>query len=288
MKELDTPVVMVKANVLALPCHQSYFCLAWCYFHHVIIVIYVNHVSFVKHDHFIAQFVSVEHANIMKFQSQRSFVLSLFSLFETGFDFSSMTWREIQSRSGRPPSERHSHSAVVWGNSMFIFGGYDGSYKSDLHEFDFSLSKWSIVPAAGRRPRARYRATAVVHKHLMIVHGGHDGTRHLNDTHVFDFDAHSWSALLTEGTPPIPRDSHVSVCWNGAVFIFGGSSGSAMNDLHELQLPSNPNAAARWRQVKSSSTDQPGHRFCHVAAVHQDQLYVFGGYDGTFRCLQIV
>jgi hypothetical protein len=48
-------------------------------------------------------------------------------------------------------------------------------HRSDLHEFDFTLSQWSAVPAAGRRPRSRYRATAVAHKNMMILYGGHDG-----------------------------------------------------------------------------------------------------------------
>lgn len=39
------------------------------------------------------------------------------------FDFSSMTWREIIALQGRPPSPRHSHAAVVHGNSMYVFGG---------------------------------------------------------------------------------------------------------------------------------------------------------------------
>ena len=38
------------------------------------------------------------------------------------FDFSSMTWREIVPLHGRPPSPRHSHAAVVYGGSMFVFG----------------------------------------------------------------------------------------------------------------------------------------------------------------------
>ena len=46
-----------------------------------------------------------------------------------GFDFSSMQWREVEILGGRPPSPRHSHAAVVYGQSLFIFGGYDGSYK---------------------------------------------------------------------------------------------------------------------------------------------------------------
>lgn len=163
-----------------------------------------------------------------------------------GFDFSSMTWREVQVLAGRPPSPRHSHAAVVYRQSVYIFGGYDGSYKSDLHEFDFNLSQWNAVPAAGRRPRARYRATAVVHKNMMILFGGHDGTRHLCDANVFDFDTRTWSALTTEGPSPTPRDSHVSVVHSNSMYIFGGSSGSAMNDLHELQLPPHPVAPAKW------------------------------------------
>jgi Kelch motif/Galactose oxidase, central domain len=127
------------------------------------------------------------------------------------FDFSTMMWREIRALEGRAPSPRHSHSAVVYGSSLFIFGGYDGSYKNDLHECDLLSSRWGVVPAAGRRPRARYRATLCVHRSSMVLFGGHDGTRHLQDVHVFDLETRIWSNLVCEGVPPTPRDSHVSV-----------------------------------------------------------------------------
>jgi leucine-zipper-like transcriptional regulator 1 len=209
------------------------------------------------------------------------------------FDLSSMTWREINGANptaGRAPSARHSHSAVVHGHSLYIAFGYDGSYKNDVHEFDFAQSRWSAVPAAGRRPRPRYRATAVVHKNYMIVYGGHDGVRHLSDTHVLDLETKTWAPLATEGTPPVPRDSHLSVMYQDSMFVFAGSSGSAMKDLHELQLlpPTSPHASepapARWRAVNASSRGlQPRHRFCHVGVVYSNSLYVFGGYDGGDR-----
>ncbi len=119
-------------------------------------------------------------------------------------------------------------------------------HRSDLHEFDFTLSQWSAVPAAGRRPRSRYRATAVTHKNMMILYGGHDGTRHLSDTHVFDFDTRTWSTLITGGAAPIPRDSHISLMHSNSMYVFGGSSGNAMNDLHELQLPPSLSSCAKW------------------------------------------
>lgn len=117
----------------------------------------------------------------------------------------------------------------------------------------------------------------------ILLFGGHDGTRHLSDTHVFDIEARIWSSLVTDGTPPIPRDSHISCVWNHSMYIFGGSSGAAMSDLHELQLSLNSSSASKWRELKSTSPDMPGPRFCHVAVSYQDSMYIFGGYDGSER-----
>ena len=66
------------------------------------------------------------------------------------FDFSSMTWREVVVLGGRPPSPRHSHAGVVYQQKFYCFSGYDGSYKNDLNEFDFTLSQWNNVPSSGR------------------------------------------------------------------------------------------------------------------------------------------
>lgn len=137
--------------------------------------------------------------------------------------------------------------------------------------------------AAGRRPRARYRATLSTVRNLLVLFGGHEGTRHMNDTHVFDVETRIWSALVTEGTPPTPRDSHASLVHGSSMFVFGGSTGAAMNDLHELQLPASPTSPAKWRPVKTSGSFQPGHRFCHIGVVHQDAMYFFGGYSGSER-----
>ena len=55
------------------------------------------------------------------------------------FDLSSMCWREVVVLDGRPPSPRHSHSAVVHGHSLYVYGGYDGSYSM----FHFTLVLYS-------------------------------------------------------------------------------------------------------------------------------------------------
>ena len=48
------------------------------------------------------------------------------------FDFSSMCWQQVVAR-GDPPSARHSHSAVTHNHSLYLYGGYDGSYSKSLH-----------------------------------------------------------------------------------------------------------------------------------------------------------
>lgn len=205
-----------------------------------------------------------------------------------------------------PPSPRHSHAAVVYKNFMYIFGGYDGSYRSDFHEFDLDQLIWRPVVSVGggRSPRARYRSTACVQRDMMILFGGHDGTRHLADVHLFDFVNQAWSLLAATGVPPMPRDSHVSVTYRDSMYVFGGSTGSAMNDLFELNFHSSqqehgngpeegegPTAptqdsmanSAKWRQIPPVNGGIAVHRFCHVGAIYKGSLYVFGGYDGSSR-----
>ena len=91
------------------------------------------------------------------------------------FDLETKQWDSVDDFFGSPPSARHSHSAVRWRDCLYIFGGYDGSYRNDLHEFNFARLKWTQVSAFGDVPRARYRGTCVVHDNIMILHGGHDG-----------------------------------------------------------------------------------------------------------------
>ena len=84
------------------------------------------------------------------------------------------------------PTPRHSHAAVVYGDSMFVFGGYDGSYRKDFHEFNFKTSTWTQVPKMGRVPHARYRTACVVHGDCMVLFGGHDVSSLFPTKSVFD------------------------------------------------------------------------------------------------------
>jgi len=58
-------------------------------------------------------------------------------------------WHLVESK-GEAPSPRNSHSAVVWRDSILVFGGWDGSRNcNDLYRFDIPTSTWQTSTPAG-------------------------------------------------------------------------------------------------------------------------------------------
>ncbi|KAF4673607.1 Leucine-zipper-like transcriptional regulator 1 [Perkinsus olseni] len=216
----------------------------------------------------------------------------------------------VLTEKGQVPSARHSHSAVEYNGSMYVFGGYDGNYRNDFHAFNFVAEKWSPVEvnnAGGSGPRARYRTSAVVHKDSMLVFGGHDGSKHLNDFYMFDFFTSTWAlvepSLSSKVPPPTPRDSHIAAVYGDSMYVFGGSTGTARNDLYEFNLITGGwnelRRTSAWRSIGGGNNPdgpaggedgmvdhgevRPCPRFCHTGVVYRGALCVFGGYDGQNR-----
>jgi len=105
------------------------------------------------------------------------------------FNTDNDTWQEvIYSGSGMPPSPRKSATCIVFGGSMYIFGGNDGQCKSDLFKFNFETNTWFEIKKNNNAawPKERHKSSAVIYKNLMIIYGGHDGTDVLEDLWSFD------------------------------------------------------------------------------------------------------
>eukprot|EP00397_Hematodinium_sp_SG-2012_P039098 GEMP01042634.1.p1 GENE.GEMP01042634.1~~GEMP01042634.1.p1 ORF type:complete len:502 (+),score=78.77 GEMP01042634.1:151-1656(+) len=109
------------------------------------------------------------------------------------FNFDTLVWSLIEfSGSTLPPSPRDSHSAVIFGDSMYLFGGSTGAARNDLYEFRFDTKQWrEIRPAAGKNghqyqvPCARFCHTGVVYNSSLYIFGGYDGQNRLNDFKQF-------------------------------------------------------------------------------------------------------
>lgn len=76
---------------------------------------------------------------------------------------------------GQIPIGRRSHSAFVYNNLLYIFGGYNGisdQHFNDIYCFDPVKNHWSKVTTKGILPRARRRQVCLTVAKRMYLFGG--------------------------------------------------------------------------------------------------------------------
>jgi N-acetylneuraminic acid mutarotase len=197
------------------------------------------------------------------------------------YNVDSESWQEVIfcGKEG-PPTPRHSHSAVVYEDCMYVFGGYDGNYKNDFYKFNFTKNQWTrIKPTDEIWPTSRYRTSCTVVDDKMYMFGGHDGQQQLNDFYYYNFKKKRWNLInYSKSFEPSPRDSHILAHSDDSIFLFGGSSGCAKSDFYQFKINE-----GEWKPIKHDDGIKPSCRFCHVGSVVNDKLYIFGGYDGKIR-----
>lgn len=162
-----------------------------------------------------------------------------------------MFWSTIATV-GRGPGPRDSHSAVLVGHRMIVFGGTNGCKKvNDLHILDLNTNEWTSPECQGNppSPRESHTATLIGDDKLVIFGGNGDGEgNHLNDLHVLDLNTMRWSSPLVKGDVPVPRDSHGAVVIGNKFFVYGGDRGDRYHggvDVLDLETMT-------WTKVHSS------------------------------------
>ncbi|KAL0099827.1 hypothetical protein PUN28_019914 [Cardiocondyla obscurior] len=149
-----------------------------------------------------------------------------------------------------------------------------------------TVHRWQRMPECDEFVGARRsKHTIVAHKDDIYVFGGDNGKRMLNDLLRFDVKEKSWGRAFATGTPPAPRYHHSAVVHGSSMFVFGGYTGdihsnsnlSNKNDLFEYRFQT-----AQWIEWRFiGSTPVP--RSAHGAAVYDNKLWIFAGYDGNAR-----
>lgn len=125
----------------------------------------------------------------------------------------------------------------------------------------------------------------VAYKDAIYVFGGDDGKRMLNDLLRFDVKEKSWGRAFAIGTPPAPRYHHSAVIHDSSMFVFGGYTG----DIHSNSNLANKNDLFEYRFQNGQWTEwkfigkTPVARSAHGAAIYDNKLWIFAGYDGNAR-----
>lgn len=119
------------------------------------------------------------------------------------YHFKDNKWERVSVLGQDAPAPRAGHSALVFGDSMVIFGGrdQDSNKLNDIWIFNFSTYQWEeiVITDEELKPSPRSGHSACLYKDMMIVFGGiHEVTKELDDMFLFDFRNRRWILFFEE------------------------------------------------------------------------------------------
>eukprot|EP01080_Neovahlkampfia_damariscottae_P006255 gene6255-10263_t len=197
------------------------------------------------------------------------------------------TWKKPPI-SGKPPSGRFGHTAVLRHENWFIFGGEDGTTKNklnDLYMLDLEHRKWSKIETTGNPPAPRKNHSAAWHlnNNSMIIYGGEQSSKKIfSDCHMYDFSTMKWTQIILKNSSfmniGLPKRTSHSVCmFDNYMMIFGGKDKEGLqNDTFVINFDKSSIS-------KLKTKNNPTKRNRAKLLTRSGIFIVFGGYSGTVR-----
>jgi N-acetylneuraminic acid mutarotase len=214
-------------------------------------------------------------------------------------------WSRPRILGDKVPSKRRAHTACLYKNGIYVFGGGDGVRAlNDIWRLDVSdMTKmsWKLISGpsssvdgsgksspvtttttaattttTGRdlRPKARGYHTANMVGSKLIIYGGSDGGECFNDVWVYDVETHAWKAVSIPVT--YRRLSHTATIVGSYLFVIGGHDGNEYsNDVLLLNL-----VTMAWDRRKVYGLPPSGRGY-HGTVLHDSRLLMIGGFDGS-------
>ena len=216
------------------------------------------------------------------------------------------SWARVVITGGQAPPPRYHHSAVVFRNSMFIFGGYTTGdinsnsnlrNKNDLYEYNFTTSQWIdwSDKVTGPLPPPRSAHGSVIYNDRLWVFAGYDGNTRLNDMWSIDLTSATpvWERIDQSGdSPPTCCNFPVAVV-NQSMYVFSGQSGAKItNNMYEFKFNERLWVRIPTEHLLRGDTAPPQRRYGHSMVAYAGQLYVFGGaadgiLDNEVHCFNV-
>lgn len=185
------------------------------------------------------------------------------------------------------PFQRYGHTVVGFGELVYLWGGRnDNGACNVLYCFDTNTHKWSQPAVVGVIPAARDGHSSCIIQHYMYIFGGYEEVADIFSQDVFRLNLYTmtWQYIVTKGTPARWRDFHSSSAIGSKMYIFGGR-GDRQGQFHSRdevycnRLVYLDTLTMTWVHPETKGPAPIGRR-SHSAFVFQNQLYIFGGYNG--------
>jgi hypothetical protein len=193
-----------------------------------------------------------------------------------------------------PPSPRLNASlTLINGSDVLMFGGehYDGNpvnthVFNELYRWSVEVNEWSRISSINPPP-PRCSHQAVLFRDSIYVFGGEfctsDKFHHHRDLWRLDIKTNAWEEIKAKGGPSA-RSGHRMTIWRNSIVLFGGfyeafRETQWFNDLYMFSIQS-----CTWRKIEfPPMAPLPGARSGHQLIVHQDMLFLNGGYTKLKR-----
>jgi N-acetylneuraminic acid mutarotase len=200
------------------------------------------------------------------------------------FNTETMEVAKVAPARGTPPRFAR-HSAVTIGNTIYLFGGFDGvSQHFHLAAYETDTNVWVVPEVVGSIPPSRTNHAAAAIGTKMYIFGGmykdstgtNDKLVFLNDMFVLDSSTKplQWTRINQRGDIPAARCGHRLLALGSRLVLFGGGCGEQWDmkysDVHIFNPSTNT-----WVRPKIHG-QAPVCTFT-VAFVLGVFLFVFGG-----------
>ncbi|CAD2215302.1 Galactose oxidase, central domain/Kelch motif containing protein, putative [Angomonas deanei] len=202
------------------------------------------------------------------------------------FDLETEQWTLVETQNSEVVQPRLSHSAVIYGDKMIVYGGQDlhnPIIYGDLLELDLQTWTWTNlgdVPSEPHGPGERRLHSAHVYGDRMYVVLGDPGWN--TPVWYLDLRDYTWHAVPVKGEALRNRrlslSGHSSFAEGKHLYFFGGYSllhsnrVLYSNALYKMDLEDGV-----LEEVELSSLVRPPARYSAALVVYDGRLYLFGG-----------
>ena len=180
-------------------------------------------------------------------------------------------------------SGRRNMATWCYQDDMYVFGGKtDDSRVNDLWKWESKYNRWIWQPDTSVSPRSGSSFWNL--GGYLWIYGGRNDTKSsygLKDMWSYQPDSGTWDKHTeTEHSPHIRYGSTV---WTdekrGLLYLYGGKTTDniIIGDMWAFNIKK-----MTWSNIPLTGSD-PGLRDDAMATVYKDQVYFFGGHDGTNR-----
>jgi hypothetical protein len=171
------------------------------------------------------------------------------------------------------PTPRSGHSAVVYKNEMYIFGGWNGhSSLDDFYSFNFETLTWKKIETESCASKRRMHST-VVYKDKLYLFGGFDESRpaqSMNELICYDFETKIWKTINCKGKIPKGRSrAGVTIVANNMYVVGGWDRVTHFEEILRLDLDT-----FVWYEEKTDMNLKVAQQTCVLV---EDWLVMYGG-----------